>query len=285
MWIIQQNLLNDEAYWRITIALDEMDIPWKPIRVIPFTDELTDSEGIENPVVFYGSTSLQRQVINHGKFVPGVWSGPNFDYMLHIEKYGKKMLNHDAKVYAFKDIPAFDGVMFMRPVHDTKSFTGTLIGSDEFETWKNNVLGVAGWNQNAEYEGFMDTWKSSVMTPETETMVCSPKNVRYEYRFFVVGGKVCTGSLYHVNDRLVKRNADADDIVLDKYVREFAQSQVDIWQPADAFVMDIGVLEDDRGLYDFRIVEINSFNCSGIYECDERAIIRAVQNLLETATH
>lgn len=52
---------------------------------------------------------------------------------------------------------------------------------------------------------------------------------------------------------------------------------IDVWQPADGFVMDIDVLEDDRGLFYCKIVEINSFNCSGIYDCDERLIIQAVE--------
>lgn len=283
MWVIQHNLLNDEAYWRFTVAFDEMGIPWKSIKVIPFADELTDFEGIENPVIFYGSTSLQRQVINHGKFSPGVWAGPNFDYLLHIEKYGSHMLNHDAQVYAFKDIPAFEGTLFMRPVHDTKSFTGTLVDGHEFEKWKSDLLGVAGWNDDPNYDGFMETWKSSVMTPNTPTLVTSPKNVAVEYRFFVVGGKVVTGSQYRQNERLSKRfisYSPVDDRAnpLDREAWDFAQARVNEWVPADAFVMDIGVVGDEDN-YELKIVEINSFNCSGIYDCDERAIIQAVEAL------
>lgn len=285
MWAIQNNLLDDDAYWRITVALDEMGIPWRKINVIPFADELTDFEGLTNPVVFYGSTSLQRQVINHGKFVPGVWAGSNFDYMLHIEKYGIHMLNYDAEIYPFKDVPVFDDIMFMRPVHDTKSFTGTLVGGDEFETWKNNLLGVAGWNNNPAYDGFMETWKSSVMTPDTPTMVCAPKNVRQEYRFFVVDKKVITGSLYHVNDRLVKKRfepyVELDEVStpFHRAIWDFAQARVNEWQPADAFVIDIGVLGTEED-YEFKIVEFNSFNCSGIYDCDERKIVRAVDDMI-----
>lgn len=264
-WIIQKNLLNDDAYWRITIALDEMEIPWKPIDIVPFSDELELPTGWSNPCVVYGSTSLQRLVKARPEIWPGVWANENFDYEKQIAMYGKAMLNHDAKFYAFKDVPEFDGVMFIRPVHDTKAFTGTIVGGDEFRTWQNRVLG-------AHIHMFVDT----------PTMVASPKNVKFEYRFFVIGGKVRTGSLYHVNDRLVKRNADGTDNPLDGYAREFAQSQVDHWQPADAFVMDIGVLEDDRGLYDFRIVEINSFNCSGVYECDVREIIQGIESLAIT---
>ncbi len=279
LWIVQKNLLNDDAYWRLTVSMDDLGIPWKPIDVIPFSDDLELPSGITNPCVFYGSTTLQRLVKARPELVPGVWTSENFDYQTQIQKYGKHMLNHDAEIYPFKDVPAFEGVKFMRPVHDTKAFTGALIGGDELQTWQNNVLGVAGWNNNPEYDGFMETWKSSVMTPLTPTLVASPKNVRFEYRIFVVNAEVITASLYHVNDRLMKRNADTDDNSLDPLVREYAQEQVDRWQPAVAFVMDIGVLEDDRGHYDFRIVEINSFNCSGFYECDVKKIVEAVERL------
>lgn len=266
MWVIQHNLLNDDAYWRFTVAFDEMGIPWKSIKVIPFADELTDFEGIENPAIFYGSTSLQRQVLNHGGFTPGVWAGPNFDYMLHIEKYGSHMLNHDAKVYAFKDIPEFEGILFMRPVHDTKAFTGTLVEGAEFRTWQEQV-------GNAHTQMFEDTL----------TLVTSPKNVAVEYRFFVVGGKVITGSQYRVNERLKKRFisfSPVDDRAnpLDREAWDFCQARVNEWAPADAFVMDIGVVGDEDD-YKLKIVEINSFNCSGIYDCDERAIIQAAENL------
>jgi ATP-grasp domain, R2K clade family 3 len=279
MWIVQKNLLNDDAYWRLTVTMDELNIPWKPIDIVPFSDELDLPDGITNPCVFYGSTTLQRLVNARPNLVPGVWTSENFDYQMQIQKYGKHMLNHDAEIYPFNDVPEFEGVKFIRPVHDTKAFTGALIGGDEFRTWQNNVLGVAGWNNNPAYDGFMETWKSSVMTPQTPTLVASPKNVRFEYRIFVVNAEVITASLYHVNDRLVKRNADTDDNSLDPLIREYAQEQVDRWQPAEAFVMDIGVLEDDRGHYDFRIVEINSFNCSGFYECDVKKIVEAVELL------
>lgn len=263
MWIIQKNLLNDEAYWRLTIALDNNQIHWKPIDVIPFTDDLDIPFQVSTPVVFYGSTSLQRQVLRNPKLIPGVWAGENFNYEKHISIYGEHMLNHDAEIYPFKDIPEFEDIMFMRPVHDTKAFNGALVDSSEFKEWKSNVLGAHIY-----------------MFADTPTLVASPKNIKFEYRLFIVDGKVITSSLYRSNGRLLKRNADANTDSLDKLVKEYAQSQVDVWQPADAFVLDIAVLVDTDSNYHFKIIEINSFNCSGLYQCNEVLIIDAIEKLI-----
>lgn len=270
-WVIQKNLLNNEDYWRFTTILDDKGISWAPITVIPFSDELELPTGITEPVVFYGSTSLQRQVFARPDLMkPGVWAGDNFDYRLHIEKYGDAMLNSDAVFYPFKDVPQFDGIKFIRPVHDTKAFTGQIVGGDEFQTWKNQVLG-------AHIHMFADTL----------TMVAEPTRIDGEYRFFVVKGKVITGSQYRERDQLKKRNID-NSLPLDYLARRYAQSQVDRWQPADAFVMDISVTmtapSTSHNIVNpvFKIIEINSFNCSGFYECNLSAIIDAVETMYST---
>lgn len=262
LWVIQKNLLNDGDFWRFTMALDELSINWKPISIIPFSDELELPDGVKNPVVFYGSTSLMRQLKKHPELTPAMWVNDNFDYLACIKHYGSHMVNGDATFHQFKDIPEFEGVRFIRPRYDTKLFTGTLVGGDEFLTWKNNVL-------NSHIHMFADS----------EVMVASPKNIRYEYRFFVVKGKVVTGSLYHVDDRLSKKNVDDDADVNAVMARQFAQARVNEWQPADVFVMDIGLIKNDVGELEGKIVEINTFNCSGFYESDVKKIIQAIENM------
>lgn len=272
-WVIQKNLLNNDDYWKFTTALDKRGIPWAPITVIPFSDELELPEGITEPVVFYGSTSLQRHVMNRPDLLkPGVWAGDNFDYRLHIEKYGDAMLNADAEFYPFKDVPHFEGVKFIRPVHDTKAFTGQVVGGDEFQTWKNQVLGA-----------------HIHMVADTLTMVAEPKHITTEYRFFVVNGYVITGSQYRHKGQLKSRNADdIFGVYRDSLAAVFAQEQVKKWQPASAFVMDIAVInlsdqEPDTWMdAECKIIEINSFNCSGFYECDLSAIIEAVETMYKT---
>jgi hypothetical protein len=212
---------------------------------------------VSNPCVFYGSTTLQRLVALDGTYSPGVWGeNDQFNYELHIEKYGTAMLNHDAQVCEFQHLPVFEGYKFIRPVHDGKAFNGQLVFNDDLQEWKDKV-------QNAHIQMFA----------ETLTMYSDPKDIDVEYRFFVVDKNVVTGSQYKKFGTLTSREV-TPEFGAGMRAWEYAQSQVDIWQPATGFVMDICEFGGTH-----HIIEINSLNCSGFYDCDKGLLIDAIQKL------
>jgi len=64
-------------------------------------------------------------------------------------------------------------------------------------------------------------------------------------------------------------NKDHD---LDLKVR--VQRLADIYQPAEAFVLDVCQLENNDEL---KIVEINCMNCSGFYEANMELLLHALE--------
>ncbi len=89
-----------------------------------------------------------------------------------------------------------------------------------------------------------------------------------EWRTFVVDGMVVAQSQYA---ELGKRHRQAH---VDEDVIRYAQSLVDIWQPAPCFVLDIGETKDGLGM-----VEINTLNTSGVYECDMVPVFTSIEKL------
>jgi len=89
-----------------------------------------------------------------------------------------------------------------------------------------------------------------------------------ETRFFVVDGKIVTGSLYKRGNKVIY------DSNIDPDVQKFAQEMVDFWQPNRAFVIDIALTPDGC-----KIVEINNINSSGFYASNVNKIIDAIEGM------
>jgi hypothetical protein len=99
-------------------------------------------------------------------------------------------------------------------------------------------------------------------------LVAPVKTIQQEVRCWVVGGKVITASLYKIGNRVVYQNYDDESFFVD-----FAQRMVDKYQPAEAFVIDV-CLADDQ----LKIVEINCINAAGFYKSHMENLITAIEN-------
>ena len=122
--------------------------------------------------------------------------------------------------------------------------------------------------------GDVDAWADSVKSIEeknyttidssTPVVVAPLKEIYREYRFFIVDGKVITGSLYKMGDQVVYKT-ELDDSEI------FTQKMVDLWQPAEAFVLDIALTKDG-----YKVLEVNCFNSAGYYAIDVGKLVHAV---------
>lgn len=45
-----------------------------------------------------------------------------------------------------------------------------------------------------------------------------------------------------------------------------------MWEPENAWVLDVCCCIDGK----LKVVEVNSFNCSGMYDCDRDAIVEKI---------
>ena len=77
-----------------------------------------------------------------------------------------------------------------------------------------------------------------------------------------------TMSQYKLGSRVTSKNLDGYDLE----ARDFAQSMVDIYQPAEAFCID--VCRTDEGM---KVVEVNCVNCSGWYDGNMQLLLNALE--------
>jgi ATP-grasp domain-containing protein len=264
-FIVQQNLLSVIDFDRLKAAIKTVNLDHTFIKVIPFNYEYVEGEPYPGffktlPVFAMGSTTLMRIAQNMG-WMPGVLDGPNFTYASYIEHYGDDMLNSDAQYFRFKDVPKFRGLKFIRPVKDNKAFAGSIVDGVEFEAWQQLQLETG-----------------VTVFPETQVMVAEPTHIDAEYRFFVVGGKVVTGSMYVYRQRLAPRELEPE-FSLDMMAQAYAQRMVNHWQPADAFVIDVAATDMQESR--FKIIEINGINAAGFYKSDVTMILNAIEKFYQ----
>jgi|SRR5271155_1610365 len=266
--IIQQDMYHEFGFRRLVDAMHTLNLSYGVIKIIPFSHEIEHVEGILTggmvPTMVWGMTTVEVVAKHYGWF-PGVFKNENFDMRVLNEKWGSQMLNADAKFYKLSDVPSYEGAMFMRPVHDTKSFTGGLIDGDELDKWRAGLYEIRR--------------EFTTLDLDTLVLVASPKRLTDEARFFIVDGKVIAGSTYRVGGRVLYKSIDGQN-PLYMPMMEFAQGAMTThemlrWTPAEAFVMDIGRLEDGE----FKVIEVNCLNSSGFYDTNMTAVVKAIENL------
>lgn len=257
-WLLQKNISTDEQLIPFVDALDylkTLGATWSYIKLIPFVGDVEPDDDYTGKKVFaLGSTSmiLAAQKRNWN---PGVIYNKSFrfeEWRKHWSAYD--LINGNAKVSKFKDVKATSDNFFIRPCEDLKTFSGQVMSKEELINWQKRVN-----------EGEVSS-QALELTNNTMVMVSREKIILREWRFFVVAGKVITGSQYRTI-RGLDISADVDQDVYD-----FAQRMENRWSPAICYCLDIA--ETSRGL---GIMEINCFNGSGAYACDLRKAFSAVE--------
>lgn len=206
------------------------------------------------PVIYYGSQSLVNSMLRFS-----VWyNKETFKCSSYYPKYGNKLFNKDYVLVPAGDFerlrynleyyfsPHGNGIgpLFIRPNSGFKHFTGGIV--KHAETLKQFLAG-------------------QVMFDEELILVSSQKDINREWRLLIVDGKVVAGSQYReANEIKIKKGYP-------KEVVKFAESCMD-WTPDSCFILDI--VEDARE--DLFIMEINSFNTSGLYESELSEVVKAV---------
>ncbi len=251
-WIIQNSPYEEEGHYVLKGTLERMGIPHTEVKVIPFSHEITPDLEWENPVVVMGTIRLAELAIKRG-WSPGAWTNEKFSYEHYMKHYGDHMLNSDAVICSFgtvtEEVPWNE--FFFRPLEDGKEFAGRLISFAEQRMWAESIVEIEQQNY-------------TTIDSDTKVIAAPIKNIEREYRYFIVDGKVITGSRYKLGDQ-VSYNTNVDDSW------DFVQQMVDLWQPADAFVLDIAL---SNGVY--KVLEINCLNSAGYYAIDVSKLVQAI---------
>ena len=214
-------------------------------------------------VVFRGTLALMRHIEANRRWRPGGWCMfRNLACSTYYAHFGSFLLNREYTLLPIAEAVrladklfaryASSGQVFVRPDSVDKCFNGTLT---DRSTFTHKFLGTA-------------------FDPETLIIVARAKDLTREWRLIVVNDQVIAGSQYRDGDGH-KETMQCPDEVL-----SFAATVLESvpWRPAPVFIMDICDSED--GL---RLLELNSFGCSGYYLADLRIIVETASKIASLA--
>lgn len=103
------------------------------------------------------------------------------------------------------------------------------------------------------------------LSGDTKIVIGIPKDIQAEWRWFIVDGKVISGSMYMFKGQLQKQEE------LDAEVIAEAQLYADKWLPNENCVMDLALVNNQ-----IKVIEFNCINASGFYNHNVNAIMKAL---------
>jgi hypothetical protein len=271
-WIIDTLLLekHDEGFGfpRIEEAVEKCGHKAIITKYIPFSDKpLKTPFNPYEPTILYGSCQFVSQWERLGLLktvIPGAYfNKEKLKYSNYSSIFGRLMLNDDYYMLPYGEIkrrmnedleegllpPNFKNKkLFLRPDVVIKSFAGRVF---EFDTMEDDV------NQLSQYEKISDF---------ELCVISSPKKIIGEYRHVVCNNEIVGQSQYQRDGKLdIQIDVEPECQKLVKYIINNYE------QPDNVYVVDTALTEDGS-----RIVEFNSFSCSGLYAMDTMSIVRNV---------
>ena len=256
-WILQTNIFNEAAYEVLLETLKRLDFSHSVHKVVPFVGELVPEPELDTTnVICLGSYSM-RHSAKKNNWYPGVFDLEPFDYTIQHAHWGEHMLQHDCIVKPFGEIMRSDfsePEMFLRPVHDSKVFAGSIFHVDDFIEWKTKVC-------------VLEHDYGTSLSADTLIQVCPVQKIFSEHRFWVVKGNIVTSSTYKLGSTVIYQSLPKENIY-----EQFARDRISEWQPHDSFVIDIA--DTEKGL---KVVEINTLNSCGFYAADIQKLLIALE--------
>lgn len=252
-WIIQDSLswaaLQNNCNPLIN-ALQKLNKPFYACGVIPFEHKITGLEDVDftNPSFFYGGTLLPilaKQFTSCGIFYEDSWWNPKT-----WSENRNDMLNQDISISTIGELRKnwINEPIFIKPIA-VKEFTGMVLEGPDKKWWYD------------EYSELKD---------DLEICVSPTINIEKEWRFWIIDGKVITGSLYKTYGYLTIKEPASKEIY------EMANEMSHNWLPNKTIVMDVALLSNNT----YKIVEFNSINSSGFYNANIEKIILALEDLI-----
>lgn len=250
-WLIQCTGIPDTNSRPLLDAVKARGLPYRAIGIIPFSHELTGMEEVDSslPTMFYGSTQLLE--LAPKQFKPGMFYDPKwFDPRHWVDKrddlVNKSMLQISVSTLRKNWV---DEVTFVKSIKP-KLLTGQVL-EPEKEDWDRWVL------EHADLDG-------------DEQLLLSPwHKIDREWRFFIIEGKIITGSSYKRDGCLIIR----DPLILEVWTA--ANRALEQWIPFQNIVMDLALMRDGT----YKVVEFNALNSSGWYNSDVGKVVDKISEL------
>lgn len=250
-WLIQCTDLPDTHTFALLKEVKSRKLPFVGIGVQHFTNIITGLERADEnlPTMFYGSTQLIEMISSWHNYSPGAFY--NKDWFDPRQWQGKRsdLLNENQLQITVKHLRSnwVDEPMFIKSV-EPKLLTGMVIEpvKDDYDNWL---------IEQSELDG------------DAAIVISPAQNIELECRFFVVEGNVVAGSTYRsMGARMIRKPIDID-------MFNTAVAATKQWMPSPNIVIDICRLRNGG----HKVVEFNSINSSGFYNCNVGDIVDAIE--------
>jgi hypothetical protein len=262
VWLIEADVFG-ESFGPLKSAIRHHGMAWDIVQPRPFLNGVVPQVGghrltAKDCVVFSGTYPLMRHIQLHYRWIPGGWcTAEHFDCACYYPHFRQQMLNRDHAVLGIDEALthvedvfarfARDGQLFVRPCGVQKTFTGRCMDREQFVS----ALESARYAKGA-------------------ILVARPRAITDEWRLVVTGTRVVAGSRYRFGGQIDVSPGCPREVV--SYVEALLADTP--WRPDPIFMMDVCQAEDTLSL-----LELNSFSCSGLYQCDPAAVVEAVKSL------
>lgn len=250
-YIIQKNVFQDPRYDEIFSVMNELDLDYETVEFKPNSIEF-DILTNRKDIFVYGSVKLAK-VTSKFNWTPGSFYGKNHEFEQYVKGYGKNAINYGSQICNFKDSLDWSSssTFFIKPSKDAKVFTGKVFNESEWSDFVYNKLNDSNENR---------------VNENTKIQVSLPYFLIKEARVWIVGEQVITSSYYKFHG-----NVDFEEDVSEDGL-SFAQQMANLYNVADAYVMDIAYTLDG-----WKIMEINCINSAGFYKGNVKKIILALE--------
>ncbi|MFK7972839.1 MAG: ATP-grasp domain-containing protein [Bacteroidia bacterium] len=251
-YLIQKNVFQDPRYDRIFEVMEELGLEYESVEFKPRSIEF-DMKTDRKDIFVYGSVKLAKVTADFD-WTPGSFYGHNHEFEHYAKGYGEHTINYGSYICTLGDSIdwATHRQLFIKPAKDAKVFTGKVFNEHE---WKDFV-----------YEKLHEAEHARV-SESTLIQVSKPYAIFKEARVWIVGKKVVTSSYYRFHgDVEFEEHVAAEGLA-------FAQRMADLYNVADAYVMDIAMTMDG-----WKIMEVNCINSAGFYKGDVKRIVLALED-------
>lgn len=254
-WIIQKDIFGNES--KLIKVLDNSGTRYelmskqdiiiaseKTISLVTSCDTTGINKNSTN-AFFYGSTHMMPRIERETKW-QHCCTLKNYECHKYYPIFREYLLNKDYYFLPFGELEclnsarSFGNKVFIKPDKAFKTFSGHVVNLED------------DWSEGLDLVDEQDL-----------ILVTSPKEIKAEYRFVICKEKIVSASQYFPE----QNNINSGNIF--KYVSELT----DRYQPDPIYTIDIA--DTCSG---YKMLEMNSMSCTGLYECDLEKVVECVNN-------
>jgi hypothetical protein len=262
IWLIEADVFG-RSFEPVRAEVRQQGLVSEIVQPGPFLNGLVPVVGghrltDQDCVIFSGTFPLMRHIQLHYPWVPGGWcTAEHLDCRSYYPSFHRHLLNHSHAILALEEALSQVGEIFaqfgreervfVRPCGVQKTFTGRCV----------------------DREGFVRALESARYAKEP-VLVASPQEIVREWRVVIARGRFVAASQYR------SEGCHRESPGCPQEVRTYVDGLLAEvpYRPDPIYMMDLCLC--GNSLY---LLELNSFSCSGLYQCDPAAVVKEVKGL------